>query len=196
MYVDTLFPNLKLIHGMQKSIQRPTVIVGNLNTEYRLTKISNFRTTWTWPSRAMLASDRKALATFYTDVANFALNSFKFKDPDGSSWVLSNLKYTGNGNYFYCTSGESSSHPIFHPGPDTVIKSGSTSVPFTFEIVNGVPCFKVPGYTSGLTVSGTYYYAVRFDQASIGWTMEALASDNSAYVDNLGDITLIEVFEY
>lgn len=197
-FVDTLFPNPKLIHGLEKSVSNPVLVVGNSQVEYRVKKLANYRTSWKWPARGMLSSDRKTLATFYTEIAAFSLNSFKFKDPDGSNWNLTPLLYTGTSNLFYLTTGgTANTHPVFHLGPDVIVKNSSgTSVSFTQQITNGVPMINVPGYTSGLTISGTFYHAVRFDQATMNWSMELLASDNTAYGDNVGDISLIEVFEY
>src|SRR5574343_331459 len=114
-FVNQLFPNLKLISGLKKSYASPTTIVGNGLVEYRIRKTANYITTWNWPSRLLLTADREAITTFYTEVANFSLNSFKFKDPDLHSWNLTPLTYTGTGNYFYLTTrGQASTHPVFH----------------------------------------------------------------------------------
>lgn len=198
MFVNQLFPNPKLIHGLQKSYTSPVMIVGNTQVEYRIKKLANYRTAWTWPARLMLQSDRIAISAFYTDVAAFSLNSFLFKDPGGSKWDLTPLTYTGTGNYFYLTTrGNQDTHPVFHLGGDVVVRDSSgTVLTYTFSVVNGQPVISVPGYTSGINISGTFYHAVRFDQSKMNWSMEALAADNSGYVDNLGDINLIEVFEY
>lgn len=198
MFVNQLFPNPKLIHGLQKSYESSVLIVGNTQVEYRIKKLANYRTAWTWPARMMLQSDRIAISSFYTDVAAFSLNSFLFKDPGGSSWNLTPLAYTGVSNYFYLTTrGTSDTHPVFHLGSDVVVRNSSgTPVSYTFSVVNGQPVIAVPGYTSGITITGTFYFAVRFDQPKMNWSMEVLASDNTGYGDNLGDISLIEVFEY
>lgn len=197
-FVNSLFPNPKLIHGLQKGYASPVLIVGNNQVEYRIKKLANYRTTWTWPARLMSAASRKALASFYTDVANFSLNSFLYQDPDGSAWNLTPLTYTGTANYFYLTTaGTNSTHPVFHIDGACIVKNSSgTSVSFTQSVVNGQPVISVPGYTSGITITGVFYHAVRFDQSEMNWSMEALASDNTAMVDNLGDLKLIEVFEY
>lgn len=196
-FVDQLFPNPKLIHGLQKSVASPTTIVGNNQVEYRIRKLANYRTLWSWPARLMYATDRDTISKFYTEVANFSLNSFKFKDPGLHKWNLTPLTYTGTANYFYLTSrGTADTHPIFHIDADCVVKVGSTTTAFTKTVVDGQPVISVAGATSNVNITGTFYHAVRFNQAEMGWTMAALASDNSGYADELDDIQLIEVFEY
>jgi len=196
-FVNELFPNLKLIHGLQKSVVLPTSIVGNSSKEYRIRKLTNYRSQWVWPSRSMLAEDREALLQFYSEVASFSLNSFKFKCPVDNQWNLTPLLYTGSANQFYLTTrGTGGTHPVYHLGGDIVVRNGATPVSYTQTVVNGNPVITVPGYTSNINISGTYYHAARFDQSTLGWTMEALASDNSSLIDSLGDISLIEVFEY
>lgn len=197
-FVNQLFPNPKLIHGLRKSYESPVLIVGNNQVEYRIRKLANYRTSWTWPARMILSSDREALTSFYSEVAAFSLNSFKFKDPAGSKWNLTPLTFTGTANYFYVTSkGSSGTHPIFHLGGDVVVKnSAGDTVSYTFSVQNGQPVISVPGYTSGITITGTFYHAVRFDQAKMDWNMEVLTQDNESYGDSLGDISLVEVFEY
>lgn len=198
-FVDTLFPtgNLRLIHGFQKGIANPTTIVGNSAAEYRIKKLKHFRTTWRYPARLLSTTDRRAIANFYTDTAQFGLNSFKFLDPDIQKWNLTALQYSGSGNNFLLTTrGVGDSHPVFHLGPDVVVRVGTTTTPYTRVITDGVPMINVPGATSNVNISGTFYYAARFAQDELAWTMEVLNTDNSAAGDNLGDISLIEVFEY
>lgn len=201
-FADTLFPNanLKLIHGFRKGVVLPTTIVGNSSVEYRIRKVSNYRSTWQWPARSMLATDREAVVQFFTETASFSLISFKFKCPVLNQWSLTPLLYTGASNQFYLTArGSADTHPIFHLGNDVVVRVGTTALTsgqWSKSVVNGVPVITVPGHTSNVNISGTFYHAARFDQSSLDWTMEALASDNSSFVDSLGDISLIEVFEY
>lgn len=198
-FVDTLFPSssLRLIHGFQKSIANPTTVVGNSAYEYRVRKLRHYRTSWKYPARLLSSIDRKTVANFYTDVAQFGLNSFKFLDPDIQKWNLTPLQYTGADNLFYLTArGTGDAHPIFHLGPDVVVKVGTANTTFTRVITNGVPMIHVPSATSGVTISGTFYHAARFAQDELAWSMEVLSNDNSSAGDNLGDISLIEVFEY
>lgn len=198
-FVNTLFPhsNLRLIHGLQKSVSAPTTIVGNANSEYRIKKFKNYITSWRFPARLLSATDRRAIALFFTETAQFGLNSFKFLDPDLNQWALTPLTYTGAANKFYLTTrGNQDTHPVFHLGGDVVVRVGSTPTAYTMSVDGGVPVITVAGATSNVNISGTFYHAARFDQASMGWSLEALASDNTPYGDNLGDITLQEVFEY
>jgi hypothetical protein len=193
-FVNSLFPNMKLIHGLERGVALPTTIVTNGSSEYRLNKLANYRITWKWPARLIKTADRKALALFYTDTASGSLNSFKFKDPDLNTWSSQALVYSGAGNNFYLRS-PLDGHPIFHLDGDVVVKSGATTVAHTKVISGGVPYVNVPGYTSGLTISGTFYFAARFDQGQMNWVMSALNTDNTSLGDDVGDVSLIEVFE-
>lgn len=79
-YQNILFPNPKLIHGLQKEVLKQTKIVSNGNTEYRISKNANFRQRWTWPSRAMSQTDIDAIITF-ADTVDMAKDSFNFYCP-------------------------------------------------------------------------------------------------------------------
>ena len=122
-YQNILFPNPKLIHGLQKEVVKQTKIITNGNKEFRINKQANFRQRWTWPARAMSQTDIDAIVTF-ADTVDMALDSFNF----------------------YC--------PIKKQ---------------TFK--------------------------VRFEDASVSMTVEALSSNNSVIYSTIGDISLIEVFE-
>lgn len=122
-YQNILFPNPKLIHGLQKEIVKQTKIITNGNTEYRISKMANFRQRWTWSSRVMLQSDINAILAF-AETVDMAKDSFNF----------------------YC--------PIKKQ---------------TFK--------------------------VRFEDASISFSVEGMDVNNNCIVGNLGDFTLIEVFE-
>lgn len=79
-YQNILFPNPKLIHGLQKEVLKQTKIVSNGNTEYRISKNANFRQRWTWPARAMSQSDINAILSF-ADTVDMAKDSFNFYCP-------------------------------------------------------------------------------------------------------------------
>ena len=115
MFVNQLFPNPKLIHDLERGIGAYTTIISNGNREYRLQKESNYRTHWKWPSRAMKSTDAQDISAFMSEVANFGLNSFKFKDPYYNTWVETPLLYTGTGTKYYLTmKGTLDTHPIYH----------------------------------------------------------------------------------
>ena len=194
-FVNVLFPNPKLIHGLQRSSNQPTTIVTNGAAEFRLNKLSNYRITWKWPSRLIKAEDRKAIAIFFSDTAQGGLYSFKFLDPDLNAWTGQSLVYTGSGNNFYLKS-PIDNHPIFHLDAGVQVRSGATPVSYTIKVLNGVPVVNVPGHTSGLTITGTFYFAARFNQPDISWAMAALNSSNQSVGDELSDLSLIEVFEH
>lgn len=79
-YQNILFPNPKLIHGLQKEVLKQTKIVSNGNIEYRISKNANFRNRWTWPARAMSQTDINAIISFAESV-DMAKDSFNFYCP-------------------------------------------------------------------------------------------------------------------
>lgn len=195
-FVNQLFPNPKLIHDLDRRIGAPTTIIGNGNREYRLQKEANYRTRWKWPSRAMLSTDAQTIALFVSEVANFGLNSFKFKDPYINQWLETPLLYTGTGTKYYLTTkGTSDTHPVYHLGGDIVVKRNGVVTTYTKIIENDIPVIEVP-LAGTITISGTFYFAVRLDQADFGQSMSALDIGNGPLADTISDISLIEVFEY
>lgn len=195
-FVDQLFPNPRLIHDLERTIGATTIITGNGNREYRIQKQQNYNTAWRWPSRAMYSADAQAIADFYAEVANFGLYSFKFKDPYYNTWIETPLTYTGSGTKYYLTmKGTADTHPIFHIAGDLVVKRNGVTSAYTKVIENGVPMLELPA-TGTVTVSGTFYFAARFDGGEFMQVMSALTSQNTPLADTISDIKLVEVFEY
>lgn len=195
-FVNQLFPNPRLIHDLEVDIGSATTIIGNGNIEYRIQKQANYRTRWKWPSRAMLSTDSQDIARFVSEIANFSLNSFKFEDPYGSTWLETPLLYTGVGtSYYLTTQGNVNTHPIFHLAPSVTVKLNGVATSFTRSNANGVPVITVPSLGT-VTITGKFYYAARLDQANFSRVMSALNTDNGPLADTIGDITLAEVFEY
>jgi hypothetical protein len=195
-FVDSIFPNPKLIHDLQRTVGASTTIIGNGNREYRIQKQQNYNTAWTWPSRAMSSADAQAIALFITETANFGFYSFKFKDPYYNTWTDTELAYTGTGTKYYLTlKGNADTHPIFHLGTDIVVKRNGVGTTYTKQIVNGVPMIEVPA-TGTITISGTFYFGTRLGGAEFSQSMTALTSSNGPAADTIGDIQLVEVFEY
>lgn len=198
-FVNTLFPNPRLIHDLQVGFARPNTIVGNSFSEYRISKQRNHRNTWTWPSRAMLSTDRTAIENFIKDTAQFSQNSFKFQAPNSSRWTLTPLQWAGSANLFKLTERGIDDHPVFHLHTNVSVAIGGVGAAFAARsIYNGIPVIAVTGASaaSAVTISGTFFYAVRLNQADFAFGMTALDVTNRPYADTIGDISLIEVFEY
>lgn len=195
-FVDQLFPNPRLIHDLEVVVASPTLIVQNGNKEYRIRKQANYRYGWRWPERAMMSTDAQEIARFITEIANFSENSFRFKDPYYNYWSNVQLAYTGSGTRYYLTTrGVLDTHPVFHIGNDVIVTVDGSPVAFTKQIVDGQPVIQVP--TNGtVRITGTFFYAARINQADFTRTMSALTGTNGPLVDTIGDIDLIEVFEY
>lgn len=197
-FVNSVFPNPGLLHGLKKSWNLPTTIVGNSVIETRLQKLQHFRSAWVWPARAMTAEKRNTLFNFIVNTMDFSKNSVLFKDPAGSKWDNTTLSYDSSNLFKLTTRGSADKHPVFHIGDDVVVKVDGVAATFTKSIVNGVPYVAVTGATSSsvVTISGTFYYAVRLDQGSLSYSMDHLNMDNSDFGGLVGDVALIEVFEY
>lgn len=197
-FINSIFPTPKLIHDTQVSTNMPTTIVGNNFTEYRITKLRHHRKTWSFPSRAMLSTDRRALEQFIQDTARYSQNSFKFRDPDRNNWNLVQLQWAGLSNYFKLTERGLDDHPIYHLDSNVTVRLNGVVTAVTQSIQGGIPVIAVPGATSSsvVTITGGYFYAVRMNQADFSFGMTALNTDNSPLADTIGDISLIEVFEY
>ena len=85
---NVTFPAPKLVHGITKSIYKPTIIVANGYAEYRLQRQQNARATWKIPGRSMLTVDVDAIASFLASV-NYGLDSFNFVCPkDGLTYSV------------------------------------------------------------------------------------------------------------
>lgn len=203
-FVNSLFPNPRLVSDLQVGYTLPTTIVGSGSSEYRIQKLQNWKKKWTWPSRAMSTTDRRNIQTFITDVAKFSLNSFLFQDPDNNTWNNVQLLSTGAGNTFYLTErGGADVHPIFHPHTDIIVKLAGSTVATTFSIAtNGRPVLTVPGATTSsvVTISGTFFYAARYDSADFNLALTVLkasgiGSGSTPAHDTVDAISLIEVFE-
>lgn len=197
-FVNAIFPSPKLIHDTQVSTSNPSTVVGNNLTEFRITKLRNHRKQWNFPSRAMLSADRQVLERFVQDTARYSQNSFKFRAPGNNHWHLVQLQYAGTGNYFKLTERGYDDHPIYHLDSDVTVRLNGNPVSYTQAIVGGIPVIAVQGATANsvVTITGGYFYAVRLNQADFSYGMTALDSNNNPLADTIGDVGLIEVFEY
>ena len=87
-YQNINFPTPKLKHDITKSIIKPTIIVANGYSEYRLQRQVNKRAAWKIPGRAMLTVDVNTIISFLNQV-NYGLDSFNFTCPkDGLTYKV------------------------------------------------------------------------------------------------------------
>lgn len=88
------FPSPKLVHGITKSVFKPTIIVANGYSEYRLQRQQSARFTWKIPGRTMLSADITSIGSFLSSV-NYGLDSFNFVCPkDGQTYAV---RFDGSG---------------------------------------------------------------------------------------------------
>jgi len=200
-FQDELFPSVKLVHGVGKSILDPVAIVSNGNTEYRIKRNRYERYQWSIPSNNITDEDKLSISGFLAD-KDYALDSFKFQDPDlpsltgallandsGSLWLL-NIPFDEN------TAGN---HRIWHID-DTVatatINGGAPqSVSFAWNS-DGNPIIIVAGSvpTDVVRFTGDIEFVVRLD-STIGWSIKSTNGVNTPTIVGYSEIKLIEVFE-
>lgn len=204
-FVNSVFPEIRYIHGFKKEIIYPITVVGNGTKEYRVNKSRWDRFSFSFPTHLMKEDKRYEVAGFLAKKYH-SLNSFKFKDPTypllngdilvnktGSKWFLYTAYDTNTGK----------AHPIFHPGTLSVTVNGSPAS-YTFAIEEGEPIITVSGSSSGQTVrvSGPYWLAVRLD-STVSWSLEGFVQQDPSLncyptplAVNMGELKLLEVFEY
>ena len=201
-FINALFPNPKLISGLQVGFMLPTTIVGSGSSEYRIQKLQHFKKKWVWPSRAMSTVDRRIIQNFLIDTARFSLNSFKFLDPDNNNWSNTPLAWASSSSFYLTERGGADTHPIFRYDTNVVVMLNGSPVSVTQTTFNGLPVIVVPGANSGsnVTISGTFFFAARYDSADFNMSLSALqwsgvGSGSKPFVDTVDNISLIEVFE-
>jgi hypothetical protein len=87
-YQNISFPVPKLKTGIKKTFIKPTIIVGNGYTEYRIQRQQNIRSRWTIPGKAMLTVNSDIIINFIKSV-NIGLDSFNFVCPkDGTTYKV------------------------------------------------------------------------------------------------------------
>lgn len=79
-YQNILFPNPRLVHGLNKETFKQTKVITNGNTEFRISKQANFRNRWTWSGRLVPQDDITEIVEFAQQV-DMAKDSFNFYCP-------------------------------------------------------------------------------------------------------------------
>lgn len=75
-----IFPELKLKHGVEKTINDPVSITSNGNREIRRRINAVERYSWNIPSRNLLQADMEAMVQFFSDMSS-SVDSFLYRDP-------------------------------------------------------------------------------------------------------------------
>jgi hypothetical protein len=84
-YQNINFPTLKLIHGFKITPTLPTTVVSNFAKEYRITRYSTMKRTFTFPSRNIRYSDWLTIQSFLNSVT-WQTDSFNLIIPtDGTT---------------------------------------------------------------------------------------------------------------
>jgi len=198
-FQNELFPDIKLKHGVAKSVLDPVSVVSNGNREYRLKKNRYDRFSWSIPAHNLNDSDKLEINAFLAD-KDYALDSFKFKDPDVPTLVDGLMKFnTGTTWFFNIPFDENTSgkHPIFHSDTLTATVNGSpATITSTGLDASGRPIIDVVGSSSGdvVRITGNIYFAVRLDSTT-GWSLKALDTNNAPVIVGYSVIKLLEVFE-
>lgn len=203
-FKDELFPDVKLVHGIVKQITDPVGIVSNGNKEFRIKKNRFSRLSWSIPSNNMTEETKLQINGFLAD-KDYALDSFKFKDPDYPAFTDAILQ-NKTGNIWYVNipfdDNTPGTHPIFQFDATTSMRAsvngtGSIIVNGMLSIdADGRPIVTIPTTVDSdiVRLTGDIYFAVRLDSTT-GWSLKALSDLNTPSIVNYSEIKLIEVFE-
>lgn len=108
-----LFPELRLKHGIEKSVNDPVSITSNGNREIRRRINAVERYSWTIPSRNLYQSDMEAMVDFFGQVSS-SVDSFLYRDPTMPQAVNLQLKPFTQGGVVYFAMYHSGYHPILN----------------------------------------------------------------------------------
>ena len=198
---NVLFTNPKLIHGISKSSEIPTRVVGNGNTEYRMRTNAFERFIWEWPSATMTTEQIRELYKFWNQ-RDGGLRGFKFQDPDYPNFVNAKLSSAGGSKWYLRIPFDSDTpgtHRVFNLtlGSTTCTKNGTPATIASAQVEStGEPTITVTGSisTDTIRISGPCYLSVRFD-GSISWSISSLDQDNLPVISTYDTIRLYELFE-
>lgn len=201
-FQNVIMPKIKLVHGVTKQIVDPVMVVGNGNRETRRKQNRYERFVWQYPSRAILDDSKQELYQFFRST-NSSLDSFLFQDPDFPEFTGQSLTHkTGSTWYLELPGG----HPIINPvmsGLTFKVNGVTQSATFATDDA-GRPTVSIAGSSAVSTISvfGLVYLTVRLN-SPLSWSIAALEPSANGTPDtpapiivDLGDISLIEVFEY
>lgn len=194
-FINEIFPNPKLIHGLQRTTSRPVKVLSNGNTEYRIRKNAFERYEWEYPSSTILPEDLIAISEFYA-LSDGGLKSFKYQDPRLPDFNGTILTRKEAGKYYLRTN---TGHRIWHisSGMYCTINDEPTHYPVVLGYIDNTrePYLQMGGeVTDVVKLYGACYYTARFD-GEIQDTIEALDYNNLPIGYNYGSIKLVEVFE-
>lgn len=206
------FPDIKLKHGISKTVLDPVVVTGNGAREVRRRTNKFERFVWSYPGRTMTEADKHAVYTFLRGV-NMEQDSFLLRDPTQPSVVKGKLAYNGTPTYWVMaipfSSTQAGTHPLFRPDLSTLVvyRNGVVEPGAMFDTsyldTQGRPRLYVPGSvpTDNIQISCDVYLTVRLS-GTLAWSIAAMtkpAGSDCAGVTpiavDLGDFSLIEVYE-
>ncbi len=202
-FVNQLFPNYPMIHGLGKTIINPVDIVSNGNIEYRVKRQVHERFEWSLPSQTMTNVQKEDIKSFLTQ-RNSALDSFKFIDPDAAAWDNARLPFASGDRWKVTVpfnmvdQSIAGTHPLYNPDTVnwsfTVNGSAFAGTP-VFSIIAGEPVVTLAGTSSGndIRVSGPIHFTVRLN-GPISYSLAALNTINNTLGVQHNNISLIEVF--
>jgi hypothetical protein len=116
------FPELRLKHGIEKSVNDPVSITSNGNREIRRRINAVERYSWNIPSRYLVQSDMEALVNFFGTVTS-SVDSFLYRDPTMPEAVNLQLKPFTQGGVVYFAMYHSGYHPILNFGNNSSVNS-------------------------------------------------------------------------
>jgi len=141
-----IFPELRLKHGVEKTINDPVSITSNGNREIRRKVNKTERYSWTIPARNLMQDDMQAIIDFSRSVVS-SQHSFLYRDPTMPELVDHPLtKIYANGTQYFA---------LYHSGLHPVINMEAGGPVSEFDLYNPAVIIKRNG--------------VVYDKNSIDW---------------------------
>lgn len=222
MLAEVNFPELRLKHGIQKSVIDPISITGNGAREVRRRINSSDRFMWTLPARLLLEEDKAAIYEFVYNSLSAPQDSFYFRDPTypsfsglmrtrGSPTAL-NKWFTVPTTFLTLTTGR---HTMWSAASTTIrnqfkyYRTDTNAEIFptaiSYDSTTGAPyatfsASDVVGPNYRVRFEGPLYFPVRLN-GSLQWSIETMIKDGDDPCDvvpqiiQMNDFQLIEVFE-
>lgn len=196
---NATFPFVPLKHDRRVTVIDPVSVVTNGNYEYRVKRQQWERFEFTLSAQTMTNEQKENIRQFLMQRDN-SFRTFKYVDPEYSTWEDVVLPYSGTWghHYMYLPFGASTpgtTHPLFNQdAADFTVKLGGTPTTFTFEKLNGIPTVYSFGANGidPLTISGTISYNVRLN-SSFQDVLFALDCNDAALGHQVPSISLMEV---
>ena len=199
-FEDVTFPYVPTIHDQTRNVNDPVAVSTNGTYEYRVRRQRWEQFVWKIPAQTMTTEQKEAVRTFLSQ-RGASLTSFKFIDPELSTFTDAIMSYNGGSDWNLALPYDTSTpgvHPMFNPdiGVLTVTRNGSPATISSFQLKDGIPTITIPETVNPadvMRVSGQVPFTVRLG-SNFQESLYALCQDNTPRGHVVQAITLVEVY--